>query len=190
MGSSGVPARRRLANRRHCQGRVWKINQGKVMGCLDIVFTPTSGIIPSVQGFSVGARLGRIQIYFSDNNFKKLLVDIYWDLNEIANWFVVNNKHIQGERIPGFVEDRGSIFDSIKWVYEYFDRYSDDQLDELFEYRRRHEFCFAVRGVQVPELYMGIGKNGMEVSGEGEGERYVYYVDVCFDEFIEKLINL
>ncbi|XQU76054.1 hypothetical protein EPAKOI_003826 [Cupriavidus sp. H18C2] len=94
---------------------------------------------------------------------------------------------MESESLPNFVEGGRSIYKSIEATYENFDAYLDDQLDELFEYRHRHEVCFGMRGVKIPAIYIGIGELGPEVSGEGNGVPFCYTVDL--KSFLEKLTN-
>lgn len=158
-----------IAARRYHQGRIWKTDQGKVMNELNLEFIPMQNATPTELGFPAGNRLGRIVLSVTDGEGKHNILDINWNFDELLVWFANNRTYMERESLPQFVRWDGSIHKSIESTYEEFDACLDEQLDELFEYRRRHEICFGMRGVKIPALYIGVGEQGPEVSGERDG---------------------
>lgn len=148
------------------------------MSELSLKFFPAPKALTAGSGFPDCARLGRIVLSIVDRGISQTVLDVHWDVDELLVWFRRNEFAITKGTIPDFVQWKESIKESIERVYDDFDSYRDDQLDELFEYRRCHEICFGLRGVSVPTLYIGVGKLGAEISGEYDGSAYCHYVNL------------
>lgn len=148
------------------------------MGELKLDFFPESKISNSDLGFPEGARAGKIIMSVVHCDACDVILDVCWNLDDLLNWLEENSKFLMEESLPNFVRWDESIRKSIDNIYDNFDSYTDDQLDELFEYRRRHEVCFGMRGVAVPTIYIGMGNFGAEVSGEYEGKEYRHSVEL------------
>lgn len=144
---------------------------------LDIEFVAATTISSVEAGFPVNAHVGNIVVSVTENDVRRVLVDVNWNFDELMTWFVMNTASIEGDQLPAFVSWHGSIYASIEKAYQDFESYSDEQLDELFDYRTRHELCFGLRGIKIPVLYIGLGQLGMEVSGEVDGVAYRYPVE-------------
>ncbi|WP_152415095.1 MULTISPECIES: hypothetical protein [Cupriavidus] len=155
------------------------------MNNLKLDFYPMTNVSPLSFGFSESARIGRIVLAVIGNSIDRILVDVKWDFGELVSWFAENRTSIKMESLPDFVSWDCSIAKSIDKIYESPDNYSDEQLDMLFEYRRRHEICFGMRGVKIPSLYVGVGSLGEEVSGEVDRVRFRYPVNL--DSFFREL---
>ena len=125
---------------------------------LNLEFFPLQNRSETDLGFPSGHRVGRIVLSVQENEKKHIVLDIIWDFDELVSWFNENRAYMESESLPNFVEGGRSIYKSIEATYENFDAYLDDQLDELFEYRHRHEVCFGMRGVKIPAIYIGIGE--------------------------------
>lgn len=156
------------------------------MNELNLEFFPLQNAMPTDLGFSTGNRLGQIVLSVIEDEAKHNILDINWNLDELLVWFADNRTYMESESLPRFVRWGGSIHKSIESTYEEFDAYLDEQMDELFEYRRRHEICFGMRGVKIPALYIGVGEQGPEISGEREGIPFRFSIDL--EAFLEKLL--
>ena len=148
---------------------------------LILKFEPSEGISPGCAGFHDGAKIGLIQLIvcYSSNEQGDLLLAVKWDLRELIIWLIDNSRAISEEAIPECVRWNGSIFGSIEKFYDEVDIDQDEMIDRVFEYRRRHEICFGLRGLTVPSIYIGRGENGGEVSGEIDGRRFAFSIDIA-----------
>lgn len=157
------------------------------MGELNLEFFLSQNKSETDLGFPAGNRVGQIVLYVLEGEKSYVILDVKWNLDELVVWFKDNKTTMERESLPKFVQWCGSIHKSIESTYENVDAYRDEQLDELFEYRRRHEICFGMRGVKIPAIYIGIGELGPEVSGERDGVPFCYAVDL--KTFLGKMTN-
>ncbi|MWL91014.1 hypothetical protein [Cupriavidus sp. SW-Y-13] len=146
------------------------------MSELNLEFSLSQNKSVTDLGFPAGNRVGQIVLSVLDSGKSYVILDVEWNLDELVGWLKDNKSHMEKESLPKFVQWCGSIHRSIETTYENFDAYLDEQLDELFEYRRRHEICFGMRGVKIPAIYLGVGELGSEVSGERNGVPFCYAV--------------
>lgn len=156
---------------------------------LVLEFEPWISADPTEVGFSWDAKLGAIKLLARDHPEAKgeVLLDIKWDVKELLRWLDENAGSIVEVPLPEFVEWKGSIYNSIDGFYERSEGVGDVEDDAVFEFRQSHGIRFALRGVDVPDIYLGCGPNGGEISGEIEGRRFVFCVDIR--DFLSTLIK-
>jgi hypothetical protein len=150
-----------------------------MMSELVLKFERSDDIAAGDVGFPDGADIGLIQLVVRSSSAQEdVLLAVRWNLQELICWFKRNSNAIANEQLPEFITWNGSISDSIDHFYDAVDIDQDEQIDRVFEYRQRHELCFALRGAEVPSIYIGRGKSGDEISGEVDGKRFSLLVDL------------
>ncbi|MCX8567127.1 MAG: hypothetical protein ON057_001854 [Glomeribacter sp. 1016415] len=109
---------------------------------------------------------------------------IRWDVMCLLNWILENKESILFEPPLDFIGSNFSIAYGIWNFYDIvdLDNVRDSDMDLLFEYRTRHELCFALRGVDVDTVYIGRAAKGYEISYSCDDFHWTYTVDL--PEFI------
>ncbi|MEN7528165.1 hypothetical protein [Cupriavidus sp. DL-D2] len=156
---------------------------------LRLNFDAILGASPKQLGFNEDAQLGSVQlaIVMPSRHEPVEVMTVNWDICAPLTWLRENKKYLLDEDIPPFIEWGGSIHHSIEKFWDRED-FSDAEEDQNFNYRKRHELCFAFRGIQIPTIYIGKGIDGWEVSGVREETQFFYRVDLpeFFDDLDKK----
>jgi hypothetical protein len=92
---------------------------------------------------------------------------IKWDINCLLDWVVENKNAILCEPFPSLGVVGQSLAERISRFYDVVDPGDDAKDDAMYEYRTRHGVRFALRGVDVPVIYIGLNSTGHEISGDG-----------------------
>lgn len=152
------------------------------MGGVEFLFDS----IESCERLLVGAGgewFCRVSIRVFSSEGAWVLVDFNWDAKEIFDWFERNRRYICTEERPAWCMEP-TIAGSVEAVFE-SDEVDDACLDEIYNYRLRHDLRFAVRGAKIPSVYFGCGVAGGEVSAVIGGE--VFCISVNFSDFYFRL---
>ena len=129
-----------------------------------------------------GELLSRIVLKVRDCAGVEFVVfNVNWDAWSLIDWLLLNEKDILSERFP-FVE-AGALVESVCSALDNELSYVEEDL--LYEYRTRHDVRFALRGVDVPSVLLGVGAQGGEVSMYFENKCLRFSVD--FDGFLVRL---
>lgn len=103
-----------------------------------------------------------------------VLFSINWDSRVLIEWLSANADEIINEPFI-FLSDRSlarTIADKIE------EDLSESDEDLLYEYRVKHDLRFALRGVDIPSIILGVGVRGYEISVCGMGFEMVFAVDL------------
>lgn len=128
----------------------------------------------------------------ADGNIIRDVFKIKWDINCLLNWAVENKNSLLFEPFPMPTIVGRTLAESIRAFYRAVDLEDDEKvdekLDEMYDYRTRHGLRFALRGVDILDIYLGLNSTGYEIScfDEIEGrepEHWAYQVDL--ESFIE-----
>lgn len=98
-----------------------------------------------------------------------------WDASQFFDWAENNKKAICEDEFLG--EYKQSLAVSICAMQE--KDLTPDENDALFEYRRVHDLRFALRGLDVPSIIIGIGEGGGELSLLSDDFCMNFQVDLC-----------
>lgn len=123
---------------------------------------------------SDSVRWGRviISIFVKDNEFN--LLDTQWDLSMLLDWFNENEQSIRhdalnDESLGIYVLQAESLAQAMSRLQER--DFSDNQEaledkwhDFLFDFRQKHSLRFALRGTDIPEIFIGINRGSGEIS--------------------------
>lgn len=123
---------------------------------------------------SLDVRLGGGKIF---NIFK-----IRWDAMCFLNWIMENKKYIIYDSPIKLIDGSVSIAFGIERYYEIADPDNIEELDMVFEYSKRHGLRFALRGVDIDEVYIGKTEKGHEISYCSDNSIWSYKIDLL--EFI------
>ncbi len=107
---------------------------------------------------------GLVKIKFSIDDVKSELFNITVEDFTELQWFFDNKSFFLAERFPLDLDVGQSIAEAIDQFYEKND--IDDAIgsEELYEYRVRHGVRFGFRGQDLPDIYIGLGQDGCEIS--------------------------
>ncbi len=112
---------------------------------------------------------------------------IRWGVMCLLKWILENKEYILFEFPMNFIRSDFSIAYGIWNFYDMvdLDNSRDSDMDLLFEYRTRHELCFALHGVDVDNVYTGRAAKGYEISYSNDDCHWTYIVDL--PEFIASI---
>lgn len=152
------------------------------MGGVDIIFGAIDLRERSVVG--VGEEwFCQIKLSVCISSETRVLADFNWDAKEIFGWFERNQEYICKEERPVWCVE-STIAGSVKVALE-SDEVDDAGLDEIYEYRLKHDLRFAARGARVPSIYFGRGVAGGELSVVIDEE--IVCVSIDFSDLYFKL---
>ena len=137
---------------------------------------------------SKGEQWSKIRLEILDDNGHviKTVLDWQWDIIVLLNWFIENKKALQYENIPDEIKS-SSIAKGIFGFYGKYDPDKEDMaiLDKIFEYRTRHGLRFALTGMNVDDVYIGLNNGWVTISLHDKKERWNYNIDV--EDFFKKI---
>jgi hypothetical protein len=158
---------------------------------LHIEFNPTQRLLTPETG-SKKLLFGRIRLFINSDSNEEIqdILHIQADLNELAEWFGNNRDALLDEILP--IGDFGfsSIAEAIGHYYEDSEPKFNELMDErLYNYRLSHGLRFGMRGVDIPDIYLGIFGEHHEISFIGEKVKWKYEINLLafLDEVQEKL---
>ena len=135
----------------------------------------------------------KLQIVNNRNQVEKVVFDIQWDMKKFINWIALNKPFIFEENPPQQISHYASI---AKGLYEFFDNLDPEKEEEttllkLYNYRTRHGLRFALRGVDVDDVYIGLINGNLTISFCESVNEWDYKSEVKdFLNEIDKLIGL
>lgn len=110
---------------------------------------------------------------------------IKWDAMCFLNWFIENKQAIIYENPIELIDGGVSIACGIEKFYGNVDPDNLAELDMVFEYSKRHGLRFALRGVDINEVYIGKTEKGYEISYCNNDSIWSYKIDLL--EFIASI---
>lgn len=128
----------------------------------------------------------KLQIEDSSEKVVRVLFDIIWQDIEIKEWLVENRSAILSEEIPVFAPKASCIAESVERFYGDESNPSDGEFNEMYEYRTRHGFRFALRGTIIEDIYIGLFKGEYQISVRNNGS--VFYSFVSIESLFEGCI--
>lgn len=96
---------------------------------------------------------------------------VKWDVQPIIQWFSENREYLFADKFPVSLAQRLSAF------YE-ADEVTDELIEAIYSYRTRHGLRFALRGVDVPDVYIGRTEIGIEISATAKSGGWSYPIDL------------
>lgn len=97
---------------------------------------------------------------------------------ELLGWFRENRDHLLNDNMPLAVPSGASIALRLSAFYDAVDPDSVRALDEVYEYRWRHGLRFALRGLDIEDVYIGMNMSRYEIScAEGQAP-WAYEIDL------------
>jgi len=109
-----------------------------------------------------------------------------WNADELLTWLVANKQALLGDPLPPPLGGRGgaSIAERVQRFYNDDEVPSDEDLDQVFAYRVSHGVRFGMRGTDVPDVYVGLGGEGYEISAWDDSGGWRHPVDVA--DFVQR----
>lgn len=119
----------------------------------------------------------------------KEIVCAKWGAEIVLEWFVSNKESLLNEFLFIQVNEGRSIAATIHEFYEDIDPEDFDSMDRMLAYRESHGLRFALRGVDIPDVYIGKKRDGIyEVSCVDIHNCWMFEVDL--PAFFDKLAAL
>jgi len=120
-----------------------------------------------------------LDVYGRQNELLRRVVDVKWDAAVLLAWLYDNRAILYEDVPPQELEGAGSIAERIQAFYEKVDPDDTNALERVFRYRSSHGLRFALRGVDVPDAYLGrlCGRH-YEVSCAEAGAVWSYQCDL------------
>ncbi|UAW64779.2 hypothetical protein KMZ15_03725 [Mycoavidus sp. HKI] len=114
---------------------------------------------------------------------------IRWDVMCLLKWIIENKESIISEPPLNLIKSDFSIAYGIWNFYDLadLDNVRDSDMDLVFDYKTRHGLIFALRGVDINNVYIGQAVKGYEISYSNDNNHWSYMVDL--PEFITSVEN-
>jgi len=132
-----------------------------------------------------------LEVLDEDGKLIKNVLEISWDMLDLLCWFIDNKNALLVQEIPS-TNLYSSIGETIFNFYEAMDDDFDDDklLDDVFEYRTTHGIRFALRGTNIPDIYIGVFNKVGTISFCDEKEKWSYEIDLAnFLNNVERVYN-
>ena len=135
---------------------------------------------------------GVIELKILSEDRTKVVKNVFkleWDLRVLILWGLENKQNIFNETVPFVISDNNdSIAKQIHTFYQKNDFEDEILMDRVFEYRRSHGLRFALRGTDIPEIYIGKSGDNIEISFFEKNGEWRYYINpLTFFECIESM---
>lgn len=132
----------------------------------------------------------RIRINVQTDHSAIEVLNWRWDAAAVTAWLAENARAISEERLPAVLVGGGrSIAESIKKTRYLLDPNDDAEHEAIYDYATRHCLVLAFSGTPIPAIYLGIGRDGGEISCFDRGNRWRYDVDLSgFPDDLEALL--
>ena len=122
-----------------------------------------------------------IKIFILDQllNVTKEVICIKWDGEVLLRWLFDNRHDLLSDFFPGEAIEDHSIAAAIHDFYGNVDPENIDLMDRMFAYRESHGIRFALRGVDIPDVYIGKRRGGnYEISCADPGNMWMFEIDL------------
>ncbi|HEY0684625.1 MAG TPA: hypothetical protein VGD45_19980 [Steroidobacter sp.] len=129
-----------------------------------------------------GTSVGRYRLLVCDEltHAQIGLAEFFCEAGDLWDWFSAHREALLEENPPEFLPEGISLAQRISKFYEDVDPDAagiDALLDTLHAYRTRHGLRFALRGVDIPNIYLGRHNSMHEISC-AEDPSWSYQVDL------------
>ncbi|HWA28928.1 MAG TPA: hypothetical protein VG734_24970 [Lacunisphaera sp.] len=94
----------------------------------------------------------------------KVLFSIVWEDTELREWLSENQKAILNEELPSIAPQASCIAESVACFYDKEPDPAEVEFDVMHAYRTKHGFRFAMRGANIPDIYVGSFRGNHQVS--------------------------
>jgi hypothetical protein len=123
-----------------------------------------------------------LTILDNSNIIIKVVFNLQWDLLVFLQWLSDNKDFILNEKCP-LVSNNKSIACIIDEFYESLDEF-DNTVDLVYDYRKKHDIRFALRGVDVNNVVIGLNKNIHTISYYDDTENWEFPINLLdfYDE--------
>ena len=108
----------------------------------------------------------------------KALFNIVWEDAELREWLSENRKAILSEELPAFAPEASCIAESVVRFYDREPDPAEAEFDAMHAYRTRHGFRFAMRGANIPDIYVGLFHGKHQVSVVEGGAPFSSFVSL------------
>jgi len=124
------------------------------------------------------------KIMNADRKDVKTLVEFQANLFPILTWFIDNKNSLLHDQCPTIINDESIA----KGIYKFYDTLDDSMtlekvVDDIFEYRERHDIAFALRGTDFNNIIVGLKDNEYTISFYNQEDNWQYNIE-DFDKFI------
>jgi hypothetical protein len=107
------------------------------------------------------------------------LLNVKWDATPVLEWLAQNARAISQDRLPKVFDNNGrSIAERVHIARDLVDPNDDATVDAIYDYCARHCILLAFSGTTVPDIFLGIGPGGGEISCFEPHARWSYDVDL------------
>jgi hypothetical protein len=107
------------------------------------------------------------------------LLRVVWDAAPVFEWLADNSGSISHEAMPHVLANQGkSIAQRARVALDLVDPFDEVTVDTIFSYLRRHSLTCAFSGTSVPDIVVGLGPEGGEISCHEPGATWRYNVDL------------
>lgn len=106
------------------------------------------------------------------------LMEITGHMPELLKWFTENRDHLINENVPSMVPIGRSIALRISAFYDAVDPDNLRDLEEVYDYRLHHGLRFALRGLDIDNIYIGMNMDCHEISCADGQVPWVYEIDL------------
>lgn len=127
------------------------------------------------------------------------ILDGNFDAHELLTWLRDNEEVIRTETLPLQQLPNESIAQTIQRAYDSFpdedtppeqtipQHVAEAMADVLYDYRKRHSLWYAAHGMTFPQIIVGLGQYGHEISvaDDDHNEYWCYLIDI--DQFYKDL---
>ena len=99
---------------------------------------------------------------------------------DLVRWLKTNRDALLNEPLPSNPVGKTSIAAWIKGFYDKVDPENDPMgmVQAVYDYRQAHGLRFALRGMDVPDVYFRLFEEKYEVSIWNESEKWKYFIDL------------
>ena len=108
----------------------------------------------------------------------KVLFSIVWEDAELRKWLSENQKAILNEELPAIAPQASCIAESVAHFYDKEPDPAEAEFDVMHAYRTKHGFRFAMRGANIPDIYVGSFRGKHQVSVMENGRQFSSFVSL------------
>jgi hypothetical protein len=113
----------------------------------------------------------QLSIRSPEGTFVQTVFSIKWNAAPLLEWICNNKDYILHEHFPASLAEMVAAFQAAENI-------SDRCMDEIYAYRTRHGLRFALRGVDIPDAYLGRTTLGYEISCADDDGTWSYLIDL------------
>jgi hypothetical protein len=122
----------------------------------------------------------------------KAILDLEWDILVFLEWFIENKSFIINEIFPIKIQEK-SLSENIFNFYEDIENKhtSDGMIDNMYNYRTKHDISFGLGGINVKSIIIGLKRNVHTISYYGVQENWEYEINITdFFQQIEQVNSI